>query len=420
MRKYILIQYGLLIAFLTETFCVCYALKFPAWIPAASVIYFIAGLVIAFLFLGVPEARLSLSRVLKTNTKGAGYKILLLLIMAILMHHFTKKWIIHTPLSITDADMLPVMKVMSQRFLQGQWANVYSPIPEIWGGMQPIYLPAMWLPFTIAVACDLDLRWISTTGLFFSFSFFLLLFDPFKKQLLPVLLALSACILFWWLETEAVHNFIRLSEEGIVVFYYSLLILSLFSGNCFLIALAAALCVLSRYSLAGWLPAMLIYFIFIRKNIQQAGVFVITGLLTLVVLVILPFGGKIIQSFIELPYNYVEHANRVWRNNPEFFYGSMGFAKFFGPDRTVLLHRVLISMAFVLPMFFMVGCLFWERRKKIMLTNIPLACLKFSLVIFYNFLDVPYLYLFYTSSFVSLVAITCFLRQNTIDFIRIK
>ncbi len=420
MRKYILIQYSLLIAFLTETFCVCYALKFPAWIPAASVIYFIAGWVIAFLFLGVPEARLSLSRALKTNTKDAGYKILLLLIMAMLMHHFTKKWIIHTPLSITDADMLPVMKVMSQRFLQGQWANVYSPIPEIWGGMQPIYLPAMWLPFTIAVACDLDLRWISTTGLFFSFSFFLLLFDPFKKQLLPVLLAFSACILFWWLETEEVHNFIRLSEEGIVVFYYSLLVLSLFSGNSFLIALAAALCVLSRYSLAGWLPAMLIYLIFIRKNIQQASVFVITGLLTLVVLVILPFGGKIIQSFIELPYSYVEHANRVWRNNPKFFYESMGFAKFFGPGRTVLLHRVLISMSFVLPMFFMVGCLLWERRKKVMLTNIPLACLKFSLVIFYNFLDVPYLYLFYTSSFVSLAAITYFLRQNTIDSIRIK
>jgi len=420
MRKYIPVQYVLLIACLTETFCVCYALKFPAWIPAASVIYFIAGLVIAFLFLRLPEARLSLSGVLKTNTKGAGYKILLLVIMAILMHHFTKKWIINTPLSITDADMLPIMKVMSQRFLQGQWANVYSPISEIWGGMRPIYLPAMWLPFTIAVTCDLDLRWISTTGLFFSFSFFLFLFDPVKKQLLPVLLAFSAAILFWWLETEAVHNFIRLSEEGVIVFYYCLLVLSLLSGSYFLVALAAALCVLSRYSLAGWLPAMLVYLIFIRKNIQQAGVFVMTGVLAGVVLVILPFGWKIIQSFIELPSGYVEHANRVWRDNPEFFYESMGFAKFFGPQQTTLLHQVLISMSFALPMLFMLGCFWWERRKKIMLPNIPLACLKLSLVVFYSFLDVPYLYLFYTSSFVSLIAIACFMRQNTKDAIKVK
>ena len=415
MRNHTLIKSGLIIAFLAETICVSYALKFPAWIPAASVIYFISGIVIAFFFLCLPQAWLSFSVLSKTTLTGIRYKLLLLVMMGIVIHHFTKNRIIVTPLSINNADMLPIMKVMSQRFLQGQWANVYSPIPEIWGGIQPIYLPAMWLPFTIAVAGNFDMRWITMCGLFFSFAVFFALFDPFKKHISGIFLVLSAFILFWWLQTEEVHNFTRLSEEGIVVFYYSLLVLSLLSGNYLLIGLAAALCALSRYSLAGWLPAMLVYLIFLKKNYKQLFAFLITGLLVAWLLVILPFGWEVIQPFIALPHSYIKHADRIWRDNPEFFYGSMGFAKFFGPQQTVLLHRVLISGAFAVPLLFMLGCFLWQHRKKRTLSNIPLACLKLSLVVFYNFLDIPYLYLFYTSSFVSLIAITYFMKENTND-----
>jgi hypothetical protein len=38
--------------------------------------------------------------------------------------------------------------------------------------------------------------------------------------------------------------------------------------------------------------------------------------------------------------------------------------------------------------------------------------MKISLVIFYNFIDVPYLYLFYTSTLVSLVIAMYFLRTE--------
>ena len=105
---------------------------------------------------------------------------------------------------------------------------------------------------------------------------------------------------------------------------------------------------------------------------------------------------------------------------PEVFYGSMGFAKFFGPQQTVLLHRVLISGAFAVPLLFMLGCFLWHHRKKRTRSNIPLACLKLSLVVFYNFLDIPYLYLFYTSSFVSLIAITYFMLEKTDEELRVN
>jgi len=51
-----------------------------------------------------------------------------------------------------------------------------------------------------------------------------------------------------------------------------------------------------------------------------------------------------------------------------------------------------------------------RRKKKI--ANIPLAALKLSLVIFYCFIDVPYLYLIYTSSFVSLIAVALMVREG--------
>ncbi|MES2371064.1 MAG: prolipoprotein diacylglyceryl transferase family protein [Bacteroidota bacterium] len=40
------------------------------------------------------------------------------------------------------------------------------------------------------------------------------------------------------------------------------------------------------------------------------------------------------------------------------------------------------------------------------LANIPLACLKLTIVMVCSFIDVPYQYLFYTSSFISLLMIT--------------
>jgi hypothetical protein len=49
-------------------------------------------------------------------------------------------------------------------------------------------------------------------------------------------------------------------------------------------------------------------------------------------------------------------------------------------------------------------------QKKWSLQNINLACFKLSLLVFYQFIDVPYGYLFYTCSFVSLLIAASLLR----------
>ena len=66
------------------------------------------------------------------------------------------------------------------------------------------------------------------------------------------------------------------------------------------------------------------------------------------------------------------------------------------------LHISLLAMSFGVPLLFMCFCLFQKRWK---FQNINLACFKLSLLVFYQFIDVPYGYLFYTSLLLSALVI---------------
>jgi hypothetical protein len=112
----------------------------------------------------------------------------------------------------------------------------------------------------------------------------------------------------------------------------------------------------------------------------------------------------------QLPGKYIAFARIVWEDSPDVFKYSLGFAKFFGPERIRTLHATLLSLTFAAPVLFVIFCFFASKRK--LLCNIPLAALKISVVVFYSFIDVPYLYLFYTSSFISMLMMASFLRQE--------
>jgi hypothetical protein len=51
-------------------------------------------------------------------------------------------------------------------------------------------------------------------------------------------------------------------------------------------------------------------------------------------------------------------------------------------------------------------------QKKWKLENLNLACFKLSILVFYQFIDVPYGYLFYTGTFVSLVIAAVLLKKS--------
>jgi hypothetical protein len=125
------------------------------------------------------------------------------------------------------------------------------------------------------------------------------------------------------------------------------------------------------------------------------------------------------MRLIHLPGNYVAFADRVWNDSPNVFSTAPGLAWFFGRKGVTILHGLLITFSFTLPALFTV--LAYRRAKsrsgdaaasRGCLSNIPLASLKLSLVIFYSFIDVPYLYLFYTSSLVSLIVMALLITPD--------
>ncbi len=393
----------LVTSFLIETLCVTFALHATALTPVTSIVYTFCGVLIALCFLQIDAplvpVRVSLFSFGSAITR---YRWLVTAIMLAAMVHFAARWMDDVPLDFHDADMLPIIKTMCERALAGNWTQVYDPIPEIWGGIQPIYLPAMWMPFCLPVGLQLDLRWIVVASLFMVFAIVLWKTDFFQKRAYPILIA--TFLLFWWIFTGERSGLIPYTEEGIVILYYVLLVIALHSRKAWLIGICVSLCVLSRYALIGWLPVMLIYYAWYRQWKQLFG-FVISGIACFLLLVLLPFGWDTFIKHIALPAEYINFTARVWRDSPNVFAESLGMAKFFGPRQISSLHYLLIILSFTVPVLFFVLSIGLQKRYRFAIENIPLAVLKITLVVFYSFIDVPYLYLFYTGSFVSLVGI---------------
>ncbi len=355
---------GLVVAVAVETLCATYCLKIPLYSPVYSIVHFAAGISIAILVLFFPPASLPRLKYAKFNTRRTWIKILIACIMGLVTYQLSRYWMDSIPLDIDYADMLPVIKVMDQRFIDGHWKHVYDNIPEIWNGTNPIYLPAMWLPFTLSILLHFDMRWVAVGGLFFAFLSFLFLLEPIKNKILFLLVLLIGLILYSWLHTEEIHNFISMTEEGVVVAYYVLLVLALSSNNIWLTGIAASLCLLSRYALIGWIPAFIGYLI-LTRNRKQAFIFAGTGIAYLLVFFILPFGWVAFSRLLKFPGHYIDYAKLVWDKSPEFFYESLGFAKFFGSGRVTILHTMLVVLSFVVPFLFMIICFFKSKKQAI-------------------------------------------------------
>lgn len=404
----------LVIFLLLETLCITYALDINTIIPLATYIYTISGLAISILLLRIKGDKISFDS-LKTQWSGnKTYKILIAIAILMVMIYFTRNTIANNPLSFYDADMLPIMKTMSSRLLSGDLSEVYEPIAEIWNGIQPIYLPAMWGPFTISEFLHIDPRWITTFATYFSILIFIFIWKPVHPKMVSTLLLIGFGLLFWRLETDPIHNFFRLSEEGVVVFYYCLLAVSLYTENYILIGITSALCMLSRFFIVGWIPALVIHLMLKRPRKKQIIQLIVSGVSILILLVIIPFGWKPILIALELPTKYIQHAEKVWGQNPEFFSNSMGMAKFFGLSHLPFQQVILMVSTIILPTCFVMIAKLMNSKWNIENTMIPIASLKFTLVLALTFISVPYQYLFFTSSFVSFIAIGLALHKRSV------
>lgn len=391
-----------------QVLCGTYFLKINGFHAINSILFFITCIGTGICLLAVPIDGKSISI---RNSKQLPVKFLLLAVLAAVSYFLCRTIMDATPLRIENADMLPIIKVMGQRFLDGDINKVYSPIPEIWEGIQPIYLPALWLPFTASILFNFDPRWITVTGIWLCVILICLPVVWKIRKLETIVLGLAVMLLLCWLHFEETNNVIRLTEEGVVFFYYSLMVYAIVSGRAWMIGAVAALCLLSRYALIGWLPCIALFWI-INKEYKKLLHSLIAGGLIILILLVFPFGMSVTKILVSVPGNYIEHAQAVWERSPEYFSQSLGLAKFFGKENAAQLHTTLLIAVFVLPVIFLLVWKMMKNRFALNQTSFLLASFYFSISVFYNLLDVSYLYLYYTLLFVSLVSAALALRSK--------
>lgn len=387
-----------------EALCVTYAVKYPAITNMATFIYIISAILISFLPLWLPS--LTFKPNIKNHTKTDwAYRLTAIGLMAISMIYFTKLQLDGVGLNYHEADMLPIIKVMCERFLHGQLNHVYDPIPQIWHGTVPIYLPAMWAPFSLPLFLQIDIRWITPICLLAVYAFFVLLFRPKEHKVMGIPVIIAAFILFIWLFVEEDGaELIPYTEEGVIIFYNAILAIALFTENGIFIGLTASLCMLSRYAIIGWIPAILLY-MFLRKRNENLIKFSVTGIICIVVILLIPFGWKTISHLTHIPNAYINFTARVWHDSPNVFYSSLGLAKFFGPFHIKLQHTLLIYCALLCPVLYILFCKTIQIKQGRKLNNIPICCLRFTLLIFFCLIDVPYMYLFLPPTFISFLIV---------------
>ena len=308
------------------------------------------------------------------------------------------------PFSVKIADMLPIMKIMCERFLNGEY--VYSYL-DVSGGMYPIYLPMMWLPYLPAVYFHFDLRFVSLC--FFLVTIFNI--APRKTNIeLLVFNVIYLSLMFAGLILFD-STLLTMSEESVVIFYYILFALSILNHNNTMTAISITSCLLSRFSL-------LFYFIFCfvanfiyydRK--QSIKIFGLVLCLSASIFVYFEC-YKNLFTFLNLSNNYIQAIV----NNPSKYqtlvkYG-LGVATFWEYKNLTILHKLFMIFNFAIPFLLFA---IYKKMKNIPLNIFAVLVAKMCMVVFYNFLIMPYSYLFYTSIFFSFLIINRIVFQNIQD-----
>lgn len=372
----------------------------------SSVIYFISGILIGLISIYCIRVKQKHSHIKNKNIFGL-YYILILILFVFFIFKLQKLFVI-SPLNYKWADMLPIMKIMTERFIDG--VNPYNKIDEIWEGMTPIYLPTMWIWYVIPIILKIDIRWVNVFFILLGLS--LILYKKEKKVHIYDFVILFFVAFFL---IESLHHknqdWYLLTEEPLVAGYYLLLAYALKRGNPIVIALAICLCLLSRYVLLLWLISYLFYMN--KYKIYLIKICVTIGVVSFLLFVITKAYTQV-DVFINTPNGYLslllsEQGIGIYTTTIK---NSLGIAKFFRLNNIEYLHYFSLICMVIVPIVFFIKSKAANFKSKNLYS---IAVLKICLVFFYNLLIIPELYLFITSTLFSLALFrVCLDEEETI------
>ncbi|MEM9990645.1 MAG: hypothetical protein AAF738_02715 [Bacteroidota bacterium] len=307
---------------------------------------------------------------------------------------------------VEGSDVIPQIGILVERFLNGEfpyrWIGEWSFSHQLY----PTYLPLTWMPYILADAIHLDYRWFAFGCLsiaFITVGFRML--PPSKSMLSQAVLAVLPFLFLFAFLLEDNEGIFRYAVETLIAAFYLFVGLSLTTRSNTFRGIALLFCLLSRYSLVLWLP--LFFFMTLLQEGRKSTIQILGILFAGVLLIYVPF--LLVDSSIFIKgYDYHSaaafHAWKVmpWQKAGELpfhLYNGLGLGwTFYENWEGTLLEKVdayrdlhkVVSLA--VPVLF--GILYWNIKAQIDYRLFLLCSFKVYLVVFYNFIQIPFSYLF--------------------------
>ena len=325
-----------------------------------------------------------------------------------------------------ESDIIPQIQILIQRFLTGDFP--YQLIRhEEWAfghSLYPTYLPLTWMPFILAEQVGLDYRWFAYLCLLGGVGYLLTFFRqlPLLKYLALAMGPFLILVFNFYEKPEE----LSLSVETFITAYYLCLAISLLTTSTISRGLFLLCCLLSRYSIVLWVP---LFFLVLwkkekRRNSLWIGAIIFGGFL----IFYFPF---LLEDFSIFQQGYDYHSKaavnlwkpRAWQAagaTPINLLQGVGFGCYFyeyldmdliGKLKAYRLTHLILSLSTVA----LLAVYFFKRHLRIDYRLFLLGSLKIYLVVFYNFIQIPFMYLYLVPAFVSLPLIGVVLSKYSVE-----
>jgi len=305
------------------------------------------------------------------------------------------------------SDIIPAVQIVTKRFVEG--AYPYAPMTEL-GYTTPVgYMPFHWLPYSIAEVLKFDYRWISFSA--FVLAFMVLIVRTYKRNVTATIITIFLTTASYYLMSRYSTGIMAVTVELLIAAYYMLLVSGINSNKYMTIGATVAICLLSRYSFALWLPLgiFVLYTNGDRKLLLKA---IITSIVIILLCYIIPFLSKDWTVFYKTNTGYAG-MNWEWQHLcdngvPCNLFNGVGFAHLYYNHYGQANYKAAFETCRLVFFFASIGvCIamgIWYciNKKKIDYRIFLMASLKIYLSIFFACMIVPYDYLMITGLLVSI------------------
>ncbi len=309
------------------------------------------------------------------------------------------------PINPKFSDVIPTMDYMLGQFISGR--SPYSVNKGFGYPIASLYFPFVWIPLIIPKLLQIDLRYllIIVVGVFFAIA---MTFRFHRNGFYLLALLLINLLLILIIQYNALDFYS--SMEWLIMIYYCILCLTFFSDSALIVSIGIILCLLSRYSFLFWLPIYAL--IYTRQFGMKKTKAVVLNTSVLISIFFLPF--LLIEHPIQLGLVFKGYASAAigewygqsWQAVNELPHqlfgngkGMAGFWYFFSKgeiEQKVFIYQklhIIINALFSLFIFVVI----YNHKEKA--THYPLfltASLSACISVFFQFIQVPYNYLFFT------------------------